>query len=290
MSYSDIYGHEKQIEILKRAQIQERVGHAYLFNGAPGIGKRTLALEFARALNCTAFDEQNDACGRCLSCRKIEHHNHPDIAQIAADGQFIRINAVREIQEQMRFRPLEATRRVFIIDDADRMNEQAANALLKTLEEPTVHNLLILITARPHTLPRTILSRCRQMRFQPLTTADVVRYLRDKLNMEEKQAVLLAGISGGSPGLALEQNKDETIAGRQEILNMLGATRSKNPLSLLSFASFFGRDKKEIKLSLSIIKTVFRDAMVFKETGRQAMLINQDNMPLIESLSSRLSG
>jgi len=170
------------------------------------------------------------------------------------------------------------------------MNEQAANALLKTLEEPTGNNLLILVTARPHTLPWTILSRCRQMRFQPLKAADIARYLKDKLNIEEKQASLMAGISGGSLGLALEQNKDEAIACRQQALNILDATRSNNPLSLLSFAAFFGQDKNKIKLSLSIIKTVFRDAMVFKETGRQAMLINQDSMPLIEGLSGRLSG
>ena len=135
MSFLDIYGHEKQIAILKQALKQNRLGHSYLFSGLDAVGKKTLAMELAKVVNCEKADEIHDACGVCPSCLKIKHNNHPDIFFIEAEGQFIRINAIREIQEQMTFKPMEGRKRVFVIDNADKMNDQAANALLKTLEE-----------------------------------------------------------------------------------------------------------------------------------------------------------
>src|SRR4030042_332964 len=164
MSFSDIFGHHQQIEILQKTLSQKRIGHAYLFSGISSIGKKTLAVEFGRAYNCEKSDMLHGSCGDCLSCRKIQQKNHPDFFFVKPEGQFIRINAIREIQEQMKFRPLEAACRVFIIDDAEKMNEQGGNTLLKTLEEPALANLIILVTSRPYALPATILSRCLHMR------------------------------------------------------------------------------------------------------------------------------
>ncbi len=113
MSFTNIYGHQKQIGMLQKAMAQERVGHSYIFSGLNAIGKKTLALEFAQALNCENADEQNDACGQCSSCRKMIHGNHPDIHVLETQAQFIRIDAIRNIQEQMTFKPLEGRRRVF---------------------------------------------------------------------------------------------------------------------------------------------------------------------------------
>jgi DNA polymerase III subunit delta' len=155
MSFSDIYGHERAITILKKAIAQKRVGHAYLFSGLNAIGKRTIACRFAQALNCEQAQELHDACGQCPACLKIRHASHADLINIKADGQFIRIAAIREIQEQMKFKPLEGGWRVIIIDDADKMRDEAANALLKTLEEPTASNILILVSSRPYSMPAT---------------------------------------------------------------------------------------------------------------------------------------
>ena len=107
MSFLDIYGHEKQIVVLKQALAQNRLGHSYLFSGIDGAGKKALALEFAKVVNCEKADEINDSCDECPVCLKIKRHNHPDIFLIEAEGQFIRISAIREIQEQMTFRPME---------------------------------------------------------------------------------------------------------------------------------------------------------------------------------------
>jgi DNA polymerase III subunit delta' len=290
MSFLDIYGHEKPIMILKKTIAQKRVGHAYLFSGINAVGKKTLATEFAGALNCEKGQALNDACGKCSSCLKMRHKTHPDLINIQADGQFIRIDAIREIQEQMTFKPLEGGRRIVLIDDADKMNDVAANALLKVLEEPNAFNMLILISSRPYTLPATIISRCRHMRVNPLPVHDVARYLRERMGMELQKADLLAGLSGGSIGRALELDQEDAIAYRSEIIQLLGVTRKDDPQSLLDLASFFSQDKKEIKQGLDILNSCFRDALILKETGKCEMLINADKASLIKDLSARLAG
>jgi len=290
MSFLDIYGHEKQIVFFKQALAQNRVGHSYLFSGIDAAGKKALALEFAKVVNCEKVDEINDSCGKCPACLKISRNNHPDIFLVEAEGQFIRIAAIREIQKQMTFKPMEGRKRVFVIDNADKMNDQAANALLKTLEEPSPANILILVTAKPYTLPSTIISRCHHIRFNPLSIDTVTKFLIERGNMEKQNALLLAGLSGGSIGQALELNKDDVIAYRAEILSLLTNTKKSDPLSLLAFASFFGQDKREIKQGFNILQTCFRDALVYKETNNEQMLINQDNSSFIASLASRLSG
>jgi DNA polymerase-3 subunit delta' len=290
MSFLDIYGHERQTAILRKAIAQKRVGHAYLFSGINAIGKRTLALQFAQALNCEQLQTLHDACGLCSSCLKMQHSSHPDLIIIEAEGQFIRIEAIREIQEQMKFKPLEGGWRAVIIDDADKMNDPAANALLKTLEEPSAGNMLILVSSRPYSMPATIISRCRHMRFNPLPAAAVARFLMERMGMEQQKAGLLAGLSGGSVGKALEQDEEGVIARRAQIVQLLMETRKDDPAGLLNLASFFGQDKKEIKQGLDILNSCFRDALIFKETGKYEMLINQDKSSFITMLAQRLEG
>ncbi len=290
MSFLDIYGHERQIAIIKKAITQKRVGHAYLFSGINAIGKRTMAGEFAKTLNCEQVDILHDACEKCSSCRKAQHASHADIIFIEAEGQFIRINAVREIQERMKFKPLEGGWRAVIIDDADKMNDHAANALLKTLEEPSASNILILVSSRPYSMPATIISRCRHMRFNPLPTAAVSRFLMEQKGMDEQKAGLLAGLSGGSIGKALELDQEDIAAYRAEIMQLVMKAKKDDPISLLKLASNFGQDKKQIKQGMDIINSCFRDALILKETRKKEMLINADNSPFIETLAQRLSG
>ncbi len=290
MPFRDIYGHEKQIAILQKTIAQSRVGHAYLFSGINAVGKKTLAGVFAAALNCDHTATLHDSCGNCPSCRKMRHRSHPDAISIEADGQFIRINAIRELQEQMKFKPLEGRWRTVIIDDADKMNDQAANALLKTLEEPSASNILILISSRPYSLPATIISRCRQMRFNPLSAAAVARFLVECKEIEEQKALVLAGLAGGSIGKALELDQEEVAAERAKIMNLLINTRHDDPISLLNFASFFSRDKKRARHALDIVNSCFRDALVFKETRKKEMLLNQDRADYIMELAQRLPG
>jgi len=290
MSFLDIYGHERQIAILKKAIAQKRVGHAYLFSGINGAGKRTLAGEFAKALNCERADTLHDACEKCSSCLKARHASHADIIFIAAEGQFIRINAIREIQERMKFKPLEGGWRAVIIDDADKMNDHAANALLKTLEEPSAANILILVSSRPYSLPATIISRCRHMRFNPLPAIAVSRFLGEQRGMDRQKASLLAGLSGGSIGKALELDQEDIAAYRAEIMQLLMKARKDDPISLLNLVSNFGQDKNKIKQGMDIVSSCFRDALILKETRKAEMLLNADHPSFINTLARRLSG
>jgi len=290
MSFSDIYGHEKKIKILQKTLAQKRTGHAYLFSGISAIGKRTLAREFIKAINCEKSDLLDDSCNECASCRKIQRACHPDIFFVEADGQYIRIDSIRQIQERTKCKPLEAKRRAFIIDDADKMNEQSANALLKMLEEPSSSNILILVTARPYSLPQTIISRCQHMRFNPLSSETVAKFLISEMEMDNQKALLLAALSGGSIGNALDLNKDDIIAYRTELLNLLSTTNRNDPFSLINLASFLGQKKKEIRQGLNILNTFFRDVLVFKEVRKNEMLINQDNSSFISACAARLSG
>jgi len=128
------------------------------------------------------------------------------------------------------------------------------------------------------------------MRFNPVSIDTVTKFLAQRQNMEKQNALLLAGLSGGSIGQALELNKEDVIAHRAEILKMLACTKKSDPMSLLAFAAFFGQDKREIKQGFNILQTCFRDALVYKETQNDQMLINQDETSFIKSLAARLSG
>jgi DNA polymerase-3 subunit delta' len=288
MSFKDIYGHEKQISVLQTAVSRSRIHHAYLFYGIEGVGKRTVAEVFAKVLNCRS--NSIDACDDCLSCVKIDRGNHPDVVTIKAEGQFIKIKEIRELQEQMKFRPLEGRKRIFIIDDADRMNIVSANALLKTLEEPSASNILILITARPHQLPMTILSRCQHLRFNPLQRETISSYLHDKLSLDAQTSFLISLTSGGSIGKAMTLRDDSYLEMRDAVLGIMSKIRMKDPLGLLSIAHDFGHERKEITERLGILMTGYRDALVYKETGEMDCVINQDHIDIIKSIAENVSG
>ena len=288
MSFKDIYGHEKQISILQTAAARNRIPHAYLFYGMEGVGKRTVAEVFTKALNCSS--NSVDACDECPSCVKIDRGNHPDVIMIRAEGQFIKIKEIRELQEQMKFRPFEGRKRIFIIDDADRMNIVSANALLKTLEEPSASNILILITARPHQLPMTILSRCQHLRFNPLRREIIASYLQEKVSLDSQKSSLLALSSGGSIGKALTLHDDSYLTTRNVVFNIMSKIRMNDPLMVLSLANGFGQERKEITERLSILMTGYRDALVYKETSEVDRVINQDHIDVIKSVAENVAG
>jgi DNA polymerase-3 subunit delta' len=286
MRFAEIYGHEKPIAILKSAMAKDRIAHAYLFYGMDGIGKKTTASVFARALNCRGVDPPCDACA---SCRKAEHKNHPNIITVQAEGPFIKIGAVKEIQARMSFRPAEG-RRIFILQEADRMNAAAANALLKTLEEPSADNILLLTTARSHALPMTILSRCQHLRFSPLPPTEVARFLREKEGLETAAAEILAASSGGSIGRAVEMNREDFLVLRNAILELLAEDNPEDLLKRLAFAGRFGTEREEILERLRILRNGYRDGLVLRETGAKERLMFRDRAGVIETVAGRLSG
>ncbi|MFA5182257.1 MAG: DNA polymerase III subunit delta' [Syntrophales bacterium] len=269
MSFQDIYGHEKQIALLKSALTGGRLAHAYLFHGREGIGKKAAAMAFAEAILCER--KEAEACRACLSCKKTGHGNHPDLITIAAEGAFIKIQAIKDLLHMIAFRPLEGGRRLFIIDEADRMNQTAANALLKTLEEPSPANILVLITSKPYTLPRTILSRCQQIRFSPLRQETVAAYLEKRETLAPETAGMIAAAAEGSIQRALQLNQDDYLVDRKAVMGHIAADHSGDPLRRLSLLRYLGKDKKDVPEKLSILLSCFRDALIWKELpGNQA--------------------
>lgn len=290
MSFKTIYGHERQINLILAALEQNRIPHAYLFSGMTGVGKRTIALALAKRINCTGEATPFDACNHCPSCLKMDHKNHPDLVIVEPEGQFIRIKAIRDLQAQMQYSPLEGKYRVIIIDDADKMNITSANALLKTLEEPAPGNLLILITGNPHGLPRTILSRCQQVRFYPLNREAIVSFLGKHHSLKEADAAMIAGASGGSLAKAIEMVRGDYKSFRDRTLDDLMAIHDNMILKLISFTADFGKDREDITQKLDIIRSCYRDALVYREMGSEESLINRDRMDIIGDLSRRFDG
>jgi len=283
ITFGEIYGHDRQKAFLRAAVTAGRLAHAYLFHGCEGIGKKTMAGVFAAALLCDRGADE--ACGSCLACRKVKSGNHPDLIRMAAEGAFIKMQAVRELMAAMAFRPMEGGRRIFIIEDADRMHHTAANALLKTLEEPAAANVLLLVTAKPFLLPRTILSRCQQLRFSPLPRETVARFLREAAAVDENTARAIAAGAEGSIARARQLLGEDFLEARQEIMGRIADPGVGAPLERLALLRCLGRSKKDIPDRLSLLQSCFRDAMIWKETGDVAALAHADRRDDIRRLA-----
>ncbi len=287
MSFKDVRGQEEQITLLRNAIEKDRLAHAYLFFGMKGVGKRTTAEVFAKALNCT--EGRLDACDRCISCLKIEKRNHPDVVVLKAAGQFIRIQEIREVRNQMRFRPFEGRKRVFVLVDAETMNIAAANALLKTLEEPSPSNILILLSSRPHRLPATIVSRCQKVRFRPLAREGVAGYLREKMGLGEEEADLLAASAGGSIGRAVEMQRDSELQVRDQLIAGISRCRKDDPVGLLLTAGVLGKDREAILKNLDILRSWYRDVLVYSKTGGGENMIHRNHLETVKTFAEKLT-
>jgi len=285
MLFKDIRGQDKQINLLRNAIGQGRIAHAFIFHGLDGIGKRSSAMAFAGALNCETAG--TDPCGACRSCLKIERGSHPDVIKIEPDGAFIRIKEIRDLQSSMMFRPSEGRYRVFIILDADRMNSTAANALLKTLEEPTGSNILVLITARLYQLPLTVLSRCQKIKFNPLRGEDIIGLLVQKFSVDPADASTLAAVAGGSVGKALEMKESGFSDRRGEIIDRIHGIST--PLDFYPVLDCLGSERDAVIEGLEIMKMYFRDVLVLGETGESGKIMNGDRLEIIRSAAERSS-
>jgi DNA polymerase III subunit delta' len=210
MAWSSILGHEAVAARFRESIARGRLSHAYLFVGPDGIGKELFARELAKAVLCAA--ESGEACDACPSCHKVEHGNHPDVAVVRRIERGVKgerrtrilIEQVREeIQDVIAFKPFEGRYKVFLVSDADQMTEEAQNCLLKTLEEPPPHSLLILVASRLERFVDTVVSRCQIVRFRPLAAEAVERILVERQAVAPEAARVLARLSAGSPGRAL---------------------------------------------------------------------------------------
>src|SRR6185369_931909 len=214
--FAEIVGHERIVEVFRRSVRSGKTPHSYIFEGIPGCGRRKTALALIQALFCR--DAADDACGVCASCRKIAGGNHGDIHLVEPlpDKRDISIEQLRELQRELSLRPYEAPRKACIMEPAERMSVNAANSLLKTLEEPPGNAIIILLTENADMLLPTIRSRCQLVRFAPLPPEHVRKLLMQN-GMDESSAATLAQMADGSMQRAQELDS-ESLAERRELL------------------------------------------------------------------------
>jgi DNA polymerase-3 subunit delta' len=289
MSFKDVIGHNRPIELLQRAIINDRVVHSYLFLGNEGIGKKWVALQFAKALNCLQRKaDEADACDRCISCKKINDALHPDVLFLEPEGpsQLIKVEAIRQMQRDLAFRPYEGRHRVCILTTADRMAPEISNTLLKTLEEPPLHTVIILLSNSARAILPTILSRCQQIRFHPLSVPSLTRWLMEKNEMNEEEAYLLASLSEGSPGKALTLRDKILQIPREEILKGWLGTRTFSFGEIERWIESLPSNWEDLALILEVAKTLLRDLVMMKVSGDRSKLIHSDLLHEIETLSS----
>lgn len=212
MAFREVLGQERAVKMLQKALTGERLAHAYLFYGSSGIGKKLAAFQFTKALYCRTAGP--DACDACAACHKISDGNHPDVVLVAAGEATIKIDQIRTVQHQLSYKPYEKLRTTVIFDGCEHLTLPAANALLKTLEEPPGNTLLLLITGHKDALPVTIVSRCQLVPFQPLAPEHLYTIFTQH-EMDTETASLAAALAEGRAGRFSPESVAETLALRQ---------------------------------------------------------------------------
>lgn len=283
MPFRDITGHERPIALLKAALSHGRLAHAYLFHGEASIGKLLTATRLAQALNCehpSPADDQ-DSCGLCRSCLQIAARTHPDYVVIEPDQELampqIKIEQVRDIEHQFIYRPLMGERKICLIDDADRLTIGAANALLKTLEEPPGHGLFILISSRPQALPVTIRSRCQSLRFTPPAQTQVEAALILKREIPPADARFLALFTEGRIGEALTADLADLRARQRECLELVAPATLKSTTALLSASESLAKADRGVEI-LSWLSRWIRDVVLVHVGSDQDYLLHLDQL------------
>lgn len=306
MPFRDVVGHVRLIDLLSRSVAGSTLPPSLLFAGPAGVGKRLTALAVAQALNCTnptnglglRAEGVVDACGVCAACSRIARGVHPDVLFVSpGDSGAIKIDQVRDIVDRAQYRPFEGRRRVVIIDDADALVPQAQNALLKTLEEPTPSSVFILVTPRPDMLLPTVLSRCPQLRFPPLTAADIAAALMAR-GHKETEARAVAATADGSLGHALQASAGELVESRDVAHRVLsGAAAQKDPArridtakELLTKPASGVTERDQLATHLRAMAVLLRDVEVLATGADERVIANADVRPALERLATTYQG
>jgi DNA polymerase-3 subunit delta' len=303
-----LIGNQQAKDRLRRMLATGRLPGTLLFAGPDGVGKKLFALELARALNCHA-PRDGFGCGVCAVCRRIgkfvwpagddkDAHEqiiwseHADVGLLMPYKRFLLAKATRDLDREAQFRPYEGAARVFIIEDAEKLNETAANSLLKTLEEPPATTHIILLTSRPSGLLPTIRSRCQMMRFVPLTIDEIERFLLRK-GHAPADAALLSRLAAGSLGRALTLSADECREQRGFMLEVLQAFAVGNDrVRLLRAGEELNEAKRKdaYESHLEMLTILARDVWLLSSGASETAVVNSDLLRQLQPISARVAG
>lgn len=320
-----IKGQDKVIASLIRSIKSDKVGQSYLFYGPTGVGKLTTAFYFVMAINCTSLEE-GTPCGKCNSCRKFMSLSHPDLIylfptpnlKLSEDGEIkdskyqkeyesyiqqkietpwndfvfsasseIRIGAIRWVQNRLSLSKNEAEKRICIIEDADRMNINTANAFLKTLEEPPEDTVIILTSSKPNFLLPTILSRCQRVAFNNLSNSTVENILLDNFNLDIVKAKTYSRISYGNAEKAIQLMSEDTDSGRNIALKLIALALDKNDLDFLKYLNQLKEVKqKKILQSIHANIVLFLMDIIYRRENSE-LVINVDSFDLLDKIEDK---
>jgi len=305
--FDQMIGNDRIKELLIRTLESGRLPGALLFTGEEGVGKKLFALEIAKALNCRS-PKGVEACGVCPSCQRISKFNypqsaesddwkgiiwsdHPDVGIVVAPKRLLRVEQMRDIEREANFRPFEGKARVFLIEDADKLNDSSANALLKVLEEPPHTSYIVLLTSRPAMLLPTILSRCQMIRFAPVATTEIETYLIQNKLASPAEARIRARVARGSLGRAIEQDFELFTSQRQAMLRLLEVLAvSHDHIELLKSSEDLNsaQQRDEYEPSLDILETLIRDAWMLSLDAPVGGIVNADLMSQLTKIAGQL--
>lgn len=285
-----LLGHEWAVALLRRHIIQGAYHHAYLFTGPQGVGRRTLALRFAQALNCPQPLAPAEPCRTCRTCTQIERMQHPDLAVVQAErvGGTLKVDQVRELQHHLSLSPYEASFRIALLLRFEEAHVSAANALLKTLEEPPPRVILLLTAQSSESLLPTIVSRCEVLRLRPLPYATISQGLQSQWGVPAEQARVLAHVSGGRPGYALYLYQNpEQWSQRQTWLKEHQQLLTASRVERFNYVEVLSRDKDRLRQALLVWLSFWRD-VVIQAAHASAPLTNVELSQEVAALAERL--
>ena len=293
MPFNDVIGQESPKKKIRTALANGTIGHAYLFTGEEGIGKRLMALRFAQALSCECPPQsgQVDSCGQCQACLQIEGLSYPDLLLIEPEQEKakpqIKVDHVREVERHMIYKPLLSLRKICIIDDADCLNTNAANAFLKTLEDPPDHSLFILITSRSMLLPATVRSRCLTLKFSLAKTTQVEGTLALKQSVPAEDARFLSQLCGNRIGVALTTDVEAARGIQEHFLELCGGEQFSTITDALNKAEEFSKTDRFTEC-IEWLTYGLRDILLVRIGAPQELLLHQSHYSTLKKISDRL--
>lgn len=276
-----IIGHQNIITQLQNAVNSERVAGAYLFAGEQGVGKETVALFFAGLILCEDRMDGLTPCAACRACRKMKSGNHPDFRIIRPDGSQLKIDQIREMQQQISYQPLEGPRKIYILANTEKMNVYTANSLLKTLEEPPAASTIILLTENLNTILPTIRSRSQILTFYPMPSEELANALVDSFSTDIETATHASILSRGIVGKAITLVEKGT-SDRQEIPEILEET---DLIAAFRLAEQFEKDLD----SLDELITWYRDLLLIQQGAPKELITHTNAVDRLQTLAPRYS-
>lgn len=295
MPFNTIIGHQRPIKWLQTAVRTNHLGHAYLFHGETAIGKRQTAMALTQFLHCEYPHEDSllDACGTCRSCHQVEEAIHPDCLMIEPEdaqkpNSKIKVDQIRAIEHLVIYRPLIGTHKVCIIDRAEAMTTEAANALLKTLEDPPDHCLFVLISSHPEYLLPTIRSRCIALRFSPLPFSDVYSYLMQHATMEPPDAKLITTFSEGRLGQALHLDPEELKVKLRQYWILLFGEHLTSARQIFEISDSLVKSK-QVPEAIQWFQQGLRDLLLLTLDESNSPMLYRDQEPALRQLAERIT-